>query len=172
MSYIDTSVIVAALDPLDHRQGLALKYLEERKDKKVSELSLVELSSVLAKKENLLLETFEKVGLRRELMIPATILYLMRRFELSYKKADGFIKLPGLGELYLPSSLAINMAHIFKLKTLDLFHLAYVKSLIEQGEDIDELVTIDEDFKREANMVKQKLNVEIKFLTSKEREAE
>lgn len=165
MSYIDTSIIVAALDPLDPRRNLALKYLDEKGNKKVSELVLVELSSILSKKQGALQEIFRKVGLRKELAIPTTILYLMRRFELSCRKVNGFIRIPGIGELYLPLSLAINMSHIFKLKTLDLLHLAYMKSLMEQGEDIHELVTVDEDFKRVAKLVKQKLNVEVKFLT-------
>lgn len=41
MSYVDTSIIVAALDPLDSRQALALRALEEKNNKKVSELVLV-----------------------------------------------------------------------------------------------------------------------------------
>ncbi len=49
MSYIDTSVIVAALDPADPRRPKALKELENRDVKLVSELVIAELSSVLSK---------------------------------------------------------------------------------------------------------------------------
>jgi predicted nucleic acid-binding protein len=38
MSYIDTSIIIAALDKLDSRQKLAQKVLEKGENKKVSEL--------------------------------------------------------------------------------------------------------------------------------------
>jgi predicted nucleic acid-binding protein len=45
MSYVDTSIIVAALDKLDPRQRLAREVLEMEGDKRISELVLAELAS-------------------------------------------------------------------------------------------------------------------------------
>jgi predicted nucleic acid-binding protein len=50
MSYVDTSIIVAALDYLDPRRELALEILEKKEDKKISELVLVELVSILSRR--------------------------------------------------------------------------------------------------------------------------
>lgn len=45
MIYVDTSVIVAALDPMDPRRDEARKTLETHEDKVVSELVVTELAS-------------------------------------------------------------------------------------------------------------------------------
>jgi predicted nucleic acid-binding protein len=164
MSYVDTSIIVAALDPLDSRQALALRALEEKNNKKVSELVLVELANVLAKKEKVLLEISRELSLRKELVIPVAILYIMKRFKLSYRKVESFEKVLGIGDLYLPLASAINISSTFKLKTLDLLHLSYIRTLIEQGEEINEVMTVDEDFEKEAELIKQKINIEVKIL--------
>jgi predicted nucleic acid-binding protein len=65
MNYIDTSVIVAALDPLNQRQKSAKEILE-KEDKVISELVLAELASILNRKETLS-ELIVKLGLRKEL---------------------------------------------------------------------------------------------------------
>jgi len=51
MSYIDTSVIVASLDPEDPRSNEAKKILENEKCKIISELVLVELASVISRRK-------------------------------------------------------------------------------------------------------------------------
>ena len=54
MIYVDTSVIVAALDPSDPRREEAKKTLELHDDKVVSELVVAELASVLTKQHKVL----------------------------------------------------------------------------------------------------------------------
>jgi len=164
MSYVDTSLIIAALDQLDSRQKLAQKTLESIENKKVSELVLVELANVLTKKEKMLLEISRKIKIRKELMIPTVILYIMKRFKLSYKKVEGSEIISAIGNLYLPFATAINISSKFKLKTLDLLHLAYIKTLIEQGEEINEIVTVDEDFEKEKELIDQELGIKVKTL--------
>jgi predicted nucleic acid-binding protein len=80
MSYVDTSIIVAALDYLDPRQKSALEVLELKGDTKISELVLVELASILSRMRNILYEAFRKIGVMEELMIPAAILYIVKRY--------------------------------------------------------------------------------------------
>jgi predicted nucleic acid-binding protein len=49
--YIDTSVIVSALDPLDQEHDLARRVIRVRGDKVVSELTLVEMTSVIRRRQ-------------------------------------------------------------------------------------------------------------------------
>ncbi|MEM3520711.1 MAG: PIN domain-containing protein, partial [Thermoproteota archaeon] len=53
MSYVDTSIIVAALDPEDPLQKSASMILKNEEDKIVSELVLLELTSVLSRRISL-----------------------------------------------------------------------------------------------------------------------
>lgn len=163
MSYVDTSAIVAALDKLDSRQKSVQRVLESKENKKISELVLAELASTLARKRSMLLEISKKIKIREELIIPLAILYIMRRFKLSYKRVSGYKKIFIMGDLYSPLAAAVELAPKFKLKTLDLLHLAYIKTLIEQGEEINELITVDEDFEKEKQLISQELNVEVKI---------
>jgi len=165
MSYVDTSIIVAALDKLDSRQRLALRVLEKGENKRVSELVLAELASILARRKSMLQEISRKTKLREELIIPVAILYIMRRFRLSYRRVNGYKRIFIIGNLYSPLATAIDIAPEYKLKTLDLLHLAYIKTMIEQGEEIKELITLDDDFEREREAISQELNVKVKTLS-------
>ena len=103
MSYIDTSVIVASLDP---RRELALGVLEKLRDKRVSEIVLAELASIVSRRINVLHKTLRRIGVRDELAV----------------------------------------------------------ALKEQGEEIHELVTVDDDFKREEEAIKHGLKIQIKTI--------
>jgi predicted nucleic acid-binding protein len=163
MSYVDTSIIVAALDKLDPRQRLAQEILEMEGDKRVSELVLAELASTLSKREGMLLELSEKVKVRKELTIPAVLLYILRRFKLSYRRVNGYKRVFMIDNLYSPFATAIDISSKFKLKTLDLLHLAYLKTLKEQGEEINEIITADYDFEREKEAIMRELNISVKY---------
>lgn len=165
MNYIDTSVIVAALDPTDPRQKSAKTILEEERDKAISEIVLAELSSVLARRE-FLLDLKEKLDLREELIVPSLLLYLIKRFNLWYGKVNGYTKIPMLGELYSPISMAINLSANLKLKTLDLLHVAYAKLLKDKGKVIDTLITVDEEFKNVERTIEDMLDMKVRFLFS------
>ena len=64
---IDTSVILAALDPLDPKQKPAREILERNEDKAISELVILELASVLTRRE-ISRKLKRKLGLREELI--------------------------------------------------------------------------------------------------------
>ena len=51
---MDTSIIIAALDPRDPRRKKALKILGDSKPKIISELTIVELASVLARRREVI----------------------------------------------------------------------------------------------------------------------
>jgi predicted nucleic acid-binding protein len=60
--YVDTSAIVAALDPSDSRMRRARGLLEHAEDKVVSELVIVELASVLSRRRSLLASIAGRLG--------------------------------------------------------------------------------------------------------------
>ena len=109
MSYIDTSVIVAALDPSDRRRDQARMVLEGREGKFISELVLAELSSVFARRDELKKLTCE-LGIREDLALPAILIYLIKRFGLNYMKVNGLVRLPAIGGLYSPGFCS-NLVH-------------------------------------------------------------
>lgn len=164
MSYIDTSVVVASLDPLDPRRELALGVLEKLRDKRVSELVLAELASIVSRRRNVLHKTLRRIGVRDELAVPVVLLYVLKRFGLQYRRIDGRGNIYPLGDFYLPLAIVIELSSKVRLKTLDLLHLAYIAALKEQGEEIHELVTVDDDFKREEEAIKRELKIQIKTI--------
>ena len=143
MSYIDTSVIVAALDSMDPRQKEALELLNEERDKIVSEIVLAELARIIARRDDITSEIARKLDLSIEEPVFATILYILRRFNLKYRNIEGEIRLPLLGKVHKHTATAIESASRVKLKTLDILHVSYVKLLKEEGEHIERLITAE-----------------------------
>jgi len=165
VSYIDTSVIVAALDPLDPRQRSARIVLDdEERVKVISELVLTELASILVRRE-LLFELKARLDLREELVLPTVLLYLIKRFKLGYERVDGHTKIPVLGELYSPMAVALNLLTKLKLRTIDSLHVAYSKLLKDKGRKIDSLITVDEEFKSIIGKIKEILDIRVRILT-------
>jgi predicted nucleic acid-binding protein len=68
-----------------------------------------------------------------------------------------------IDDLYSPFATAIDISSKFKLKTLDLLHLAYLKTLKEQGEEIRKIITADYDFEREKEAIMRELNINVKY---------
>jgi len=104
-----------------------------------------------------------KLGVKDELLIPALLLYIIKRFGIRYVKLRGYVRLPAIGLLHAPMALAIELARDIKMRTLDLLHLAYAKLLKDKGL-IDVITTIDEDFKRNEEVIQRKLGIRIEFI--------
>ena len=163
MSYIDTSVIVAALNSLDPRQQKAREILEKEELKIVSELTVVELSSVLSKRRELVSSISSELNIDEELVIITMILYIFKRFSLTYTNVDGQVYVPLIGKIYKPVSFAIDLSVKTGLKTLDLLHLAYAKILKEEG-IVNKFVTADEDFLKIKKTIEKSLNIKLQLL--------
>lgn len=146
MIYVDTSVIMAALDPTDPRREEARKILELRVEKVVSELVIAELASVLARQHKLLASIRDRLGVSERIALIAVILYIIKRFDLKYTSVEGSLRTT-LGRFYKPLAYAIELAERLRLRTLDLLHLAYIKAMKERGIWIYTLLTADTDFK-------------------------
>lgn len=160
MTYVDTSVIVAALDPTDPRREEARKALEIRNGKVVSELVVAELASVLARQRKVLEGIRHKLGISEHVAFIAVILYVLKRFDLKYASVRGFSRTL-LGRLSKPLAYAVELAEKLRLKALDVLHLAYIKAMKEQGVWIRALLTSDADFKENEEDVREALGVAV-----------
>ncbi len=147
MMYVDTSVIIAALDPGDSRRLAARLLLEGFEPGVVSELVVAELAGVLSRRQELLPRPL--AAARPEARIAAAVAYVMRRFRLRYRPCCGVAaSLPGVGEAPLPVAVAVRAAAVARLRSLDLLHAACAVALRRMGEPVDSLVTFDRDFER------------------------
>ena len=164
MSYIDTSVIVAALDPADPRSRSAKRVLEEEGYKVVSELVLAELASVLSRREALVSSLAHRLRLSEALTILAILLYLLQRFNLKYRAVESRARALPFGRTGAPTATAIELSATLRLKTLDLLHAAYVKLLKDQGEPIFTLKTADTDFKGVEEQLKSTVGVSVSIV--------
>ncbi|MCD6369086.1 MAG: PIN domain-containing protein [Thermoproteales archaeon] len=161
MKYIDTSIIIAALDSEDPRWRASRRILDGEEDKVVSELTLLELASVLNRRENLVIALSRKLHLEKRKVILAVLMYILRRFKLQYIRLNGLSILPGIGAIYLPMASAISMSADAKLKTLDLLHIAYMKVLKERGIPVTKLITADEDFMKVSHLLERDMGIEV-----------
>ena len=164
MSYVDTSVIVAALDPTDPRRERAKDALEEESYKVVSELVLAELASVLSRRGDVVSSLAHRLGLSTELTIVAVLLYLLRRFNLKYRAVESRARTLPFGKASAPTATAMELSAALKLKTLDLLHVAYMKLLKDQGEPIFTLKTADADFKEAEEQLKSAVGVSVSIV--------
>ncbi len=164
MSYLDTSVIVAALDPEDPRRDSARKILEKEENKIVSELVLAELSSIFARRMEIVSSLADKIELSGEEAIIALLIYILRRFNIKYRTVGGISKYPLLGEIYKPTATAIELSTRARLRTLDLLHLAYAKLLKDEGEHVSRIITMDNDFDTVRGIAKEVAGLDIEIV--------
>lgn len=154
MSYVDTSVIIAALDTQDPRFKAARELLENEKYKVVSEITLSELASVIARRGDLVSGIASRLGLGVGEAVMAILAYIIKRFNLKYKSVRGRARVPLLGDAYRPMAVAVELSPKTKLRTLDLLHVAYAIVLKDEGEPIKRLVTVDRDFEKARDTLK------------------
>lgn len=159
MSYIDTSVIVVALDPTDLRRKRALEVLESEADKVISEIVLAELASVISRHELLNKQLYNKLSLKDELIVPTLIIYLLKRFNLKLYKTHRDVRLPQLGELHAPIAMALTLSHKIRLRTLDLLHVAYLSLIKASGNNVNKMITMDKELKKIADFLKDDLSI-------------
>jgi len=160
VSYVDTSIVVAALDIQDPRHDKVLALLEKESEKIVSEIVLAELASVVARRDEIVSSIAEKLGLNREEAIITILLYILKRFNLKLRSVEDYTRLPLLGRIYKPIAMAVELSTQVKLRTLDLLHVAYAILLKEEGEPILKLITADHDFEKARETLK-KMNIDL-----------
>ncbi|BEP17370.1 hypothetical protein PYJP_07220 [Pyrofollis japonicus] len=161
--YVDTSVVVAALDPLDPRRDGARRALQRPVGKIVSELVSAELASVLSRQRGVLEEVRRRLGVDESVAFVAVLLYILKRFGLRYVPVKKFSRTL-LGRFYGPIAYSILLSEKLRLRTLDLLHLAYIKALREQGIPVDTLLTADTDFKENEERIRNVLGITVELI--------
>lgn len=146
MNYVDTSLVVAALDTSEpSRSRDATAMLERGGEKVVSELFLVELASAISRKSELI------AAARLEDSQPPTILlaylvYLMSKYDLRLLGSSGEQVTTPFGRVSAEAGSCLGIAADLKLRSLDLLHLAHMLSLKERGYSVEALLTSDAEF--------------------------
>jgi predicted nucleic acid-binding protein len=157
--YVDTSVIVAAIDRGDRRNKEADKFLLREKEKIISPLVLAEVFSVVSRNSDRLMSGFD-VEIDEE-DLPAVIARLsMKKYGLNviYSFDKEFTI---FGEVPAEIKLAITLAPKLKLRTLDLLHLSNAWNLRLNGYDVDEFATFDSGILEKAVVVGELTNIRV-----------
>ena len=134
MIYLDTCIIVSAVDELDPNHAKALKLLEElsNENRVVSKLTLVELASV-----------FTRANLDKPI---ALAIYAI-------KKVNAKIISTDFNEVL---SQALRYAHELRLKTLDLLHVISCRII-----GATRFATFDRDIISKAARIRKVLGIEV-----------
>ncbi len=112
MSYVDTSVIVAALDQLDPSRQQARALLEKGEYKVVSEPVIAELASVLSRRHGIVSDMAKELGLSPGEAIIALLIYVLRRFSLRYKSIEEYARFPSIGRMHRAVLTAATLAPV------------------------------------------------------------
>ena len=133
MIYIDTNVIISYVDEKDpsYDKVVAMSMQLDR-EKVVSQLTLLELASIYARAE-------------LEKPIPLAM-YSIKRFGASIVAAD----------LNIIMKESLRYVPIFKLKTLDLLHIAIAKAIGAKS-----IATLDKDIAKKADVIKDTMRIEV-----------
>ena len=144
MKYIDTSVIVSALDPADPSTISSIELLR-RREKVVSELVITELSSVLSRNKNFV-NLLDELSGDRTSSSYAVILYILQKFDLLFLPVQQTrVEMP-IGNCGNIMSFAVELSRDIPMRTLDLLHLSYAHAMMESTKADIELITRDREF--------------------------
>lgn len=160
--YIDTSVIVAAIDRGDGRNKEAEKFLLREKEKVISPLVLTEIFSVVSRNSDRLSDML--IGLDVEIDeedLPAIIARLSVKkygLKLLYSFDKEFTI---FGEVSAEIKLAFTLAPKLKLRTLDLLHLSNAWNFKLNGYGVDEFATFDGRILGKADRIEELTNIRV-----------
>ncbi len=157
--YIDTSVIVAAVDGGDRRNRDASKFLSREKEKIISPLVLAEVFSVVSRNSAGLISRFEVEIDEKDL--PAVIARLsMKKYGLRLVYSfDREVTI--FGEVPAEVKLAFTLAPQLKLRTLDLLHLSNAWNLRLNGYRVDEFATFDSGILEKAVAIEELTDIRV-----------
>lgn len=160
MKYIDTSVIVSALDPLDSEHNLARSVIDEHDDNVISELTLVEMTSVIQRRQDSL---NKKTILNSSNIIDlyGKILYILQEMELKLLFPNESSIGSPLGNLASPYFRAIELSSDVPMKTLDLLHLGFASEI---GDNLNiklDFLTRDNEFAKYSDKILEVLGIRV-----------
>ena len=144
MKYIDTSVIVSALDQTDPSNISSIEVLKSS-GKIISELVVTELTSVLSRNKNFSTLIDELSGDGASTLY-ATILYIIQRFDILFLPVQQTSVETLIGSYSNIMSFAIEITNDVPMRTLDLLHISYAHAIAESTKSVIEFVTRDREF--------------------------
>lgn len=162
MKYIDTSVIVSALDPADPSSINSIEVLRKR-EKVVSELVITELNSVMLRKGNFVNLMSELPGDRNSSSY-AAITYILQRFDILYLPVQQIQIETPLGKYNNIVAFAIELANKVPMRTLDLLHLSYASSIANLTRSEIEFVTRDREFELYNTEINDEVGIKIFYI--------
>ena len=162
MRYIDTSVIVSALDHADPSRMSSTDTLK-KPGKVVSELVVTELNSVLLRSKNFV-GLMDQLSGDRTSSSYAAIIYILEKFDLMYLPTQiTQIETP-IGRYNSVMEFAIGVANKVPMRTLDLLHLSYAYSFSSLTRSRVEFVTRDKEFAFYNTEILDAASIEISYI--------
>ena len=144
MKYIDTSVVVSALDPADPSMENSIEIFR-KPEKIISELAVIELTSALLRNRNFTALMDELSG-GRDSSSYAAITYILERFDLVYFPIPQNPVETPIGKYNNIMALAIELSYKVPMRTLDLLHLSYAYTISKLTSSKIEFITRDREF--------------------------
>jgi len=164
MNYVDTSLVISAMDTsMRSRSKEATRLLTNTSEKVVSELFLVELAASISRKPELI-SAVSVEDTQPSMVLLAYLVYLMSKYDLKLLPPSVELVTTPFGKVDVESGSCLALAPDMKLRSLDLLHVAHLISLKNRGFNIELLLTSDSDFSKAQGFLKEH---EVKLIVSK-----
>ena len=163
MKYIDTSVIVSALDPLDQEHALAKRVIHDRGDKVVSELTLVEMASVIRWRQY----SLDKKAIPDSpniIDLYGRVLYILQEMDLRVLFPKESIIWSPFGNMTSPYFRALELSSDIPMRTLDLLHLGYASEIGSSLSISLDFLTRDNEFAKYSEKIREILGIRVLVL--------
>ncbi len=148
MNYIDTSLVIAAMDTSTRQRSReAATLLARTREKVVSELFLVELAASISRKPELI-SAVPVEDVQPSTVLLAYLVHLMSKYDVKLLPPAVEQVATPFGKVDLESGSCLALASDVKLRSLDLLHIAHLISLKNRGFNIESLLTSDSDFSK------------------------
>lgn len=155
MNYIDTSLVVTALDSTsEKRSKYASTILSRTREKVVSQLFLLELASAISRKPELINAVALEENNPASVLL-AYLVYLLSKYDLKFLALSGEQVATPFGRVNTEVGSSVALAAELKLRSLDLLHVAHLLLLKDRGYSIESLITSDSDFLRAEKFLEQ-----------------
>lgn len=184
MPFLDASFVVALAFQNDTNHEIAVQFAEDRKNSTfyLSPIAICEIACVIPRKivggnlisdpvSRILQQQFKSSQQCSEALIYAVLSYLSEKYRIKFcsdNEVAHFSTVEPLGsdifqyvEVLNLYKLAIKWASTLMLKSLDMLELVYVKKLSETGRYPAEFVTLDIDFAKRQQVIKDKIGIQV-----------
>lgn len=157
MIYVDTSVVVQALDRRHPRESeMAGESLSTNAEKVVSEVFLLELSSAVSRRQDLVMAVAREVEATGAAIVTAYVAYVMSKYGLRLVEAPGERVFTPLGRVGATVAGAMRFSAELRLRSLDLLHISHALLLKGRGYPIEGILTSDREFLKAAGFLEKR----------------